>query len=97
MPEHREALFRLAEAWIKVAQEVAREALNTREVPSRRAKTWAAFFPSESESAGSASVSGPEADARPSRCPLISIPELSYGMLPDLADMMAGLRTGPLG
>ena len=45
MPQDREALFRLAEAWIKVAQEVAREALNTREVPSRRAKTWAAFFP----------------------------------------------------
>ena len=45
MPQDREALFRLAEAWIKVAQEVAREALNTREVPSRRAKTWAAVFP----------------------------------------------------
>jgi hypothetical protein len=57
------------------------------------------FFPSGSESARSASVSGPGADARPSRCPLISIPELSYdeGILPDLADMLAGLRTGQLG
>ena len=45
LPEHRETLLRLAEAWIKVAQEVAQEALSTREVPSRRAKTWAAFFP----------------------------------------------------
>jgi hypothetical protein len=45
MPQDREALFRLAEAWIKVAQEVAQEALSTREVPSRRVKTWAAVFP----------------------------------------------------
>jgi len=41
MPQDREALFRLAEAWIKVAQEAEREALSTREGP--RAKPGQLF------------------------------------------------------
>ena len=57
--EDREALFRLAEAWIKVAQEVEREALSTREGPSRRAKTWAAFFPPDRNQAARRRSAGP--------------------------------------